>query len=309
MNLFDLHCDTIGECYAKKCALARNSLALDLKRTAAYRSWAQFFAVWIDDSLRGQEAFLYFQNAACFLMQQLAENAGTAVLCRTGAQLKKAAFSGKRAALLSVEGSAAFAGDLAKLNQAAEMGVRLVTLTWNGSCEAADGCGVLPEPEGLRPFGFLLLREMENLGITADVSHLSDAGFRDVARAARKPFIASHSNSRAVCGHRRNLTDEQFCEIARGGGLVGLNFCSEFLRESNASALDVLRHADHFLHLGGEKALAIGSDLDGCTTASGLDSEEKLKELYRLFFLKFGEETTNRIFWGNAFSFFCRNLP
>lgn len=308
MNCFDLHCDTAGECYRKKQTLAENDLALSFGRTVRYEKWAQIFAVWIDDDLRGDAAWNYFLGASDYFFRQLAENAPAVSFCRTGAELKRAAAEGKRAALLSAEGSAAFGGSLERLREAERIGLRLVTLTWNGRCEAGDGCGV-PEAGGLTPFGFDLLREMERLGVTADVSHLSEAGFWDVARAARRPFAASHSDSAAVRAHRRNLTDAQFCEIAQGGGLVGLNFFADFLREKGACAEDVVRHAEHFLELGGENTLALGSDFDGGTPCAGLARVEEEGSLHGLFVREFGRETADRIFWGNAFRFFCENLP
>ncbi len=307
MNYFDLHCDTATECFQKHCSLARNSLALDLERTAGYEKWAQVFAVWIDDSLRGEEAFRYFRSVAQFFAGETAKNKGTVSFCRTAGELKKAAGSGKRAALLSIEGSAALAGNLQHLYDAKRLGVSLITLTWNGRCEVGDGCGV-SDAGGLTPFGKRLVREMNRLCMVVDVSHLSEKGFWDVARTAQRPFVASHSDSKAVCGHRRNLTDEQFCEIAKGGGLVGMNLCASFLSESVASVEDVLRHADHFLNLGGENALAVGSDFDGCTPVEGLDRVERMGRLCGLLKDEFGREVADRIFWENAFDFFAKNM-
>jgi membrane dipeptidase len=308
MNCFDLHCDTAGECFQRGLNLAENDLALSLGRTARYEKWAQIFAVWIDDSLRGDAAWDYFRGAADNFARQLAANAQKASFCRTGAELQRATAEGKRAALLSAEGSAAFGGSLERLREAKRFGLSLVTLTWNGRCEAGDGCGV-PEAGGLTPFGFDLLREMEHLGVVADVSHLSETGFWDVARAARRPFAASHSDSAAVWAHRRNLTDAQFREIAQGGGLVGLNFFEDFLRGKDACAEDVVRHAEHFLELGGEDTLALGSDFDGGTPCAGLARVEEEGALHALFCREFGRETADRIFWGNAYRFFRENLP
>lgn len=307
MNYFDLHCDTATECFQKHCGLAKNDLALSLERTAGYEKWAQVFAVWLDDDLRGGRAFHYFRTVTAYFAEELAKNRETVSFCRTAADLKNTAQAGRRAALLSIEGSAALAGSIQHLYDAKHLGVSLITLTWNGRCEAGDGCGV-PGAGGLTPFGKELVQEMNRLRMIVDVSHLSEQGFWDVARAARRPFVASHSDSKAVCGHRRNLTDDQFREIVKDGGLVGLNLCTDFLGGNGASAQDVLRHADHFLHLGGENVLAVGSDFDGCTPAEGLDRVEKMADLSRLLSDEFGKETAERIFWENAFDFFAKNL-
>ena len=307
MNYFDLHCDTIAKCFDGGKSLAHNDLALSLERTSGYEKWAQLFAVWIDDTKRGEEAFRYFNDCAEFLQKELRKNASTALFCRTGAELRAAAQAGRRAALLSVEGSAALAGNMEHLYDAKRLGVSLITLTWNGRCEAGDGCGVR-DAEGLTPFGKELVRQMQKLNIVVDVSHLSEKGFWDVARAAKRPFIASHSDSKAVFEHRRNLTDDQFREIVKGSGLVGINLCGEFLRGDAPRIDDVLFHVDHFLHLGGEHILAVGSDLDGCVMAAGIRTADEMSRLYDLLEHAFGTEIADRIFWENAFRFFSRNL-
>jgi membrane dipeptidase len=307
MDYFDLHCDTITKCFDSGQKLAHNDLALSLERTHGYEKWAQFFAVWIDDTRRGESAFDYFRGSAEFLQEEIRENGDSASFCRTASDLKAAAQSGRRAALLSIEGSAALAGDMEHLYDAKRLGVSMITLTWNGHCEAGDGCGV-PHAEGLTPFGISLVRRMQKLNIIADVSHLSEKGFWDVARAARRPFIASHSDSKAVFEHRRNLTDDQFREIVKGGGLVGINLCGEFLRDGSPRVDDVLRHVDHFLHLGGENILAVGSDLDGCVMAAGVRTADEMSNLYDLLKHSFGADIADRIFWQNAFRFFTENL-
>ena len=97
-----------------------------------------------------------------------------------------------------------------------------------------------------------------------DVSHLSDAGFWDLAECTNSPIIASHSNSRSVFFHTRNLTDEQFTAIIKKNGIVGLNCYAAFLGEGSVTMDDLRRHLDHFLALGGEKTVALGGDWDGC---------------------------------------------
>ncbi|WP_416200812.1 MAG: Peptidase M19 [Thermocaproicibacter melissae] len=307
MNYFDLHCDTITECYKAHRELAKNNLALDLERTAAYQSWAQVFAVWTPDEQRGEAAYNGFHDVAEFFHEQVQKNSSSTVFCRTRKDLKEAAAAGKRAALLSIEGAGALAGNLEHLYDAKQLGVCLITLTWNGHCEAGDGCGV-PNAGGLTPFGFDLIREMEKLNIIIDVSHLSEKGFWDVAHRTSKPFVASHSDAKSVCPHQRNLTDDQFRVIIERNGLVGINLCGKFLAPRDPKAEDVLRHVDHFLNLGGESVLAVGSDLDGCVMASGIHAVDEMGILYHLLEKEFGKEIADRIFWENAFRFFTEQL-
>ena len=119
---------------------------------------------------------------------------------------------------------------------------------------------------GLSEKGKDFVRRCDELGILVDVSHLSDPGFWDVIETSKNPIIASHSNSRAVCGHTRNLTDDQFRALRDKGGTTGLNLYTQFLGEDKVTVETCVRHIEHFLDLGGEKTIAIGGDLDGCDT-------------------------------------------
>ena len=119
------------------------------------------------------------------------------------------------------------------------------------------------------------MAEIERLGVVADVSHLNDRGFEDLLAAAKKPFAASHSNARSVCGHRRNLPDEFIREMVRRECLIGLNYSRSFLSDEGRGSLeDLYRHVCRFLELGAERCLALGSDYDGTDIHPDLDSVE-----------------------------------
>ena len=152
------------------------------------------------------------------------------------------------------------------------------------------------------------MRELELRGIAVDVSHLNDAGFKDVCDAAARPFAASHSNARAVCGHPRNLADWQLRELADRGGIAGLNFCRDFLSDVHADPApdDVLRHVDHVLETVGEDMLALGSDYDGCDVPSWLDPCDRVGDLHALLARQFGSAVADKIFFENARAFFAR---
>ena len=307
MKYFDLHCDTASECYKKGRGLFSNGLHVSLDKTEKYDRWAQVFAVWIDDDLRGEAAFRHFQAVSADFQKRLAAEAGRApVFCRSGRELKSADAAGRNMALLSIENAAALGGSLSHLTEAREAGVRIMTLTWNGPNELGDGC-MNPAAGGLSPFGKETVSEMGKLGVVADVSHLSEKGFWDVARLVKGPFIATHSDSKAVEDHPRNLTDSQFREIAQRGGLVGLNLYAPFIG-GNGSIDGILRHAEHFLSLGGEKAVAIGADFDGCELCAEIRGTGDMDQLYRAMCKRFGKEIADGIFFENAFRFFTENL-
>ena len=137
-----------------------------------------------------------------------------------------------------------------------------------------------PDTEhGLTEKGFEFLEEMERIGMILDVSHLGDKGIYDVIAHAKKPFVASHSNARALCGHVRNLTDEMIRGIAQKGGVIGMNFAPAFLRDEKdwgspkaVSVEDVVRHIRHMIQVGGMECVGLGSDLDGCKISFEIES-------------------------------------
>lgn len=304
MRLFDLHCDTLYECWKGDAHLGKNRLHVDLARGRRFDKWGQVFAVWMPDELRGEAAFEQCCAILDFAGDQAAVYADQMVICRKGEELDDAWRDGRCAAVLAVEGGSALAGRLDNVRRFAEMGVKIITLTWNGSNELGHGCGS-GCAEGLTPFGRSAVGEMERLGILPDVSHLNERGFWDVAAVTTRPFIASHSVSAAVNPHPRNLTDAQFEELRRRGGLVGLNLCREQLGGRSFDQLE--RHLYHFLERGGERILAFGCDLDGTDLPPEWNGIAVMERLYDHLARKNYDETClERLFFGNCSDFFSQ---
>lgn len=307
MKYFDLHCDTISQCVEKKRRLAENDLQLDVKRSGFGSPYVQCFAAFIPDEQRGAAAFACFQKMAEALWTQAEEN-GIPVLKHPGDL--EALGEASLGAVLTVENGAVLGGQLERIPRLQAMGVKMLTLTWNGENEI--GRGVLaPGKTGITDFGRKALPLLEQAGIVVDVSHASPALFYDVAEIALKPLVASHSNAQRICKHPRNLTDRQFRVIRDSGGLVGLNFYKAFLndRPSRASMEDILRHAEHFLGLGAEGVLALGSDFDGAQMPEDLPDVSGIPALYELFLRKnYKESLVEDIFFNNAAKFFGNNL-
>lgn len=305
MRLFDLHCDTIGECWKQKKDLFDNDLHLSLQRGGAYAPWRQVFAIFIPDSCRGDEAWDYFQRIYAYFLDQLDKHGDTVSFCRTAADLGRAEREGKCAAILSVEGGAVLGGELARIQELYSLGARLITLTWNGANELGCGCGKRCAG-GLTQCGKEAVREMERIGMAVDVSHLSRRGFWDVAKIAKKPFLASHSNCNGVYRHPRSLTDRQIGCIRSRGGLIGMNLYRAFLgRPGDGGFAAAYRHIAHLLERGGEPVIALGSDFDGCEVEPCFAGIEKLESL-RTYLLEQGlsAEQADALFFKNAEKFF-----
>jgi membrane dipeptidase len=179
----------------------------------------------------------------------------------------------------------------------------MMTLTWNDANEICGGCGVGGK---FTPFGKQVDARMEALNMSVDVSHIADESFWELCEFAEKPFCASHSNARGICDHRRNLTDGMFREIARRGGVVGLNYYTHFIKDGGEteSIEDLLRHLYRFLELGGEDNVALGSDFDGADLPPYLCGIEKLGGLKEEI-IRFGisEGVADKVLYGNAYRY------
>ena len=322
MKLFDLHCDTLYECCETGKRLRENDMHVNFAAAQCYTHYAQFFALFC--GARGlEEAQVYGRD--CLLdtpaddrlnrmlqtaKREFADNADWLMFCRSAADLKQAADAGKAAAFLSIEGAELLPDRPDALDVAYAAGVRLVTLTWN--YRSRFGCSsAIRQDEGLTDAGKQLVRDCADKGVIVDVSHLSDRGFWDVCETIDGPFVASHSDSRAVCRHRRNLTDAQFAEIARRGGLVGVNLYTPFLVWQGDAALDdAIGHIEHFLGLGGEKAIALGCDFDGCDRLpagiGGLGDLGRLADRMRA--LGYRQDVIDGLFYENAYAFIQKML-
>lgn len=309
MKYFDLHCDTLLGCYFDHVSLRDNELHVNLKKADAIDTYVQCYAVFLHDSLRGQEAIDCFRGAADRLMTETEENRDVLSFCSHPGDLQKLEAEKKHGAILTVESAAALGGDLSQLEDWKRRGVRMCTLTWSGENELGRGVSA-PGSTGLTPFGREAVRQFEEAGILVDVSHASPELFWDVAEMAQRPLVASHSNAKAVCGHPRNLEDKQFAAIKSSGGLVGLNFYKAFLNDQPEKACmeDIVRHAEHFLALGGEEILAMGGDMDGSELPEDMqDGLAAIPRLYEVFLRHYSQTLTDRIFYGNAARFFREN--
>ena len=208
--------------------------------------------------------------------EELAANADLISQVTTGEEIRQNLAAGKLSALMSIEEGGCCKGSLEHLQTLYDAGARMMTLTWNHENELASPNHpdkehyfefVPTDDHGLKPRGVEFVEAMQEMGMLVDVSHLSDAGFYDVCRIVKGPFVASHSNARAVCGCGRNLTDDMIRQLAEHGGVTGLNFCPEFLEPKDKDprqTLDAIAaHARHIMDVGGRECIGIGTDYDG----------------------------------------------
>lgn len=324
MKTADMHCDTLSRIYqAEKfqpaVSLLENPFQLDFKKMKASGYILQNFAAFVDLDQEEDPYEACLEQIRIFY-REMKKNQSLISPVTCYSQILQNQKQHKMSALLTIEEGQVCLGDLKKLQEYYRLGVRMMTFTWNhknslgNPAEPADGsCS----RGGLTHLGIAFLDAMEQLGIIPDVSHLSDEGISDVCRLAKKPFAASHSNARALCGRQRNLPDELIKKIAERNGIIGINYYGPFLTEiPDAQGIcygkiaDVARHIRHITNIGGISCAGLGSDFDG------IDDNLELKDCSHLELLAdelkknhFYESEIDAVFSENVLSFYREVLP
>ena len=292
--------------------LASSHCHISLDKVGA-TPWAQCFACYVPDALSPEQATGFHEGVMSHLTHEVERNAGRVVAVASASQLRDVLENSGEphvAAVHTIENARMFAANLGLVERYAADGLLMASISWNAAGPLASGHDT---HEHVSELGARAIAEMERNRVVLDVSHLNDECFDDVCRLSTRPFVASHSNSRAVCGHRRNLTDRQFAEIRERGGIVGLNYCDKFLSNevleghaTDVSFDEVAAHIEHWLDLGGEDVVALGGDLDGATVPSLLDGADKMPAFQGLLEHRFGSTITRKLCYANALAFFKR---
>ena len=291
LNYTDLHCDTLYELYKKKLTYQNDRLHLRADFENAFAVHTQVFAIWTEHRLTPDDAWNQFLAIRKYM---------------DTAELPPNLHS-----VLAVEGGALLGDDLSRLDQMRALGVRLLTLVWQDTCCMG---GAFNTDIGLTEFGKAAVERCFSLGIHPDLSHASDRMFFEVAElsdAANKPLLATHSNSRFVCDHRRNLTDEMFRAVCQSGGVAGISMAAIHLqKQGDATIDDVLRHIEHYCSLGGEDHVCLGCDFDGISSSPAeIHTMYDLPRLAdALCRLGYSECQIEKIFYRNADNFLKRIL-
>ena len=304
--VFDLHCDTalalLGKTGNEAGNLKHNSLHIDLDRAAKLEAYCQCFACFTTPDMQQWmkvSPIVVFERELATIQREVDKHKRIIRLAYCAEDVEANRDSGKMSAILTIEGPAGFDFDPELLENLHQIGFRMSTLGWNEK-NVLTGSNVTGG--GLTDKGREYVKEAQRLGILVDVSHISDEGFWDIMEITQAPVVASHSNSRFVCNHSRNLTDDMFRAICRTGGVAGINQYAEFLGEH--PTLDTV--CDHVLHLleldPDGKHIALGGDLDGCEAFSegfeGIQSYPSLAQ--RLLERGLTENMIRDIFWNNA---------
>lgn len=308
MNIpvFDFHCDTalamLGENMNSAGSLYKNNHHIDLVRASTLAGYAQCFACFttsIPEPMGHVSPIVVFERELATIQREIDANSQHISIAYTPKEIEENREKGMMSAILTLEGTAGIDHNPELLEDLYAIGFRIVSLVWN---EKNPLTGSNVTGGGLTDLGRVFFKEAQRLGMLVDVSHISDEGFWDIMKITEHPIIATHSNSRALCGHRRNLTDDMFNAIVETGGVAGFNMCDEFIGV-NPTLDTVCDHIFHFMNLNPSGCgIALGGDLDGIVKGpagfDGVQDWPKVSE--RLIQRGLDEQTVRNIFWHNA---------
>lgn len=321
MNVIDLHCDTLMALNKSRLLKTdrkfnQNDLHVDLEKLKQGDYMLQCFAAFVDFEKSPESPLLEALQEIDIFHQIMDKYATDIAPVYEFSDIGKNREQGKISGLLTLEDGGVCMGDLSALRMLHRLGARMMTLTWNyentlGFPATPFGKVSRTVNKGLKEQGIVFLSEMERLGMIIDVSHLSDEGFYDVVKHTKKPFLASHSNSRTQCAHPRNLTDDMLRILAERGGIVGMNFYFSFLDKDLArlkergTAEAVVDHMEHIRKVAGLDIIALGSDFDGIDQTLDLKDASKMGILVSTMEKRgFRASEIEKVFSENALRFF-----
>ena len=274
----DMHCDTLMKAYfeEKEDIFECPSFDLDIKRMVDSGMIAQFFAIFIPSKeiyKHSNKEYIsddeYIEKCIFIFNNTVNKHQDVVGQARCAKDILNNVSSHKVSALLSMEDGVAVQGDMNKLDYFFKQGVRALSLTWN-----YENCFGYPNNKdaeimnkGLKDFGKEAVKHMQDIGMLVDVSHLSDGGFEDVYKLSKVPFVATHSNARALCNHTRNMTDDMIQKLYEKGGVMGINICPDFLDDTpgnkKSRLSDLCDMIEHEKEIAGIEVCAVGTDIDG----------------------------------------------
>ena len=304
--VFDFHCDTalvlLGDDLNQAGSLRKNSGHIDLERAVKLGGYAQCFACFttdIPELLHGISPIVLFERELATIQREVDKNSDLISIAYSVDEIEENRANGKMSAILTLEGTAGIGYNPELLEDLRAIGFRASSLGWN---EKNPLTGSNVTGGGLTDLGREYVKEAQRLGMRVDVSHISDEGFWDILKITEAPILATHSNSRAVHNHSRNLTDDMFRAIRETGGVAGYNACRDFTGK-NPNLDTVCDHILHFMELDPDgKHIALGGDLDGVEAMpDGFEGVQSYPALARkLLDRGLTEENVMDIFWNNA---------
>lgn len=306
MRIIDMHCDTLIEGWRhpeRSFVSGENSINLDLLKEND--ALAQFFAIYLSrQEMETMDPYDILKAIYGYYTKVMEENSHVIRPAFSAEDIIRNRDAGLLSAFLTVEDGVFIDGKMERVEEVYDMGVRLLTLLWGYENSVGYPCSDDLEihHKGLKPFGIEVVERMNELGMIIDTSHMSEGGFYDVAKYSKKPFVASHSCARALCNHKRNLTDDQLKTLGNAGGMVGINFECSFLKDGSEHATidQIIEHLLYMKDKAGIEAIGFGSDFDGIDDNGELVNYSGFTRLLGAMERKFTEGEIDKICTLNA---------
>ncbi|MFI3263486.1 MAG: membrane dipeptidase [Rikenellaceae bacterium] len=310
--IVDSHCDTpmlyenVGFDLSKRNSVAKVDIAkmeegrLDATITVAYIPQPTPPELAHDKAIEILERF----------RNDIAKHEDRIVVVRNPDELLEAKRKGLRSVMLGVENGLAIGRELLNIDLFKKLGVVYITLCHNGSNDICDSAAGDKPHDGVSAFGREVIQRMNELGITVDVSHSSELTTMQAIELSKQPIIASHSSCKALCNHRRNLTDEAIRAIAEVGGVVQICGYGGFLCSDRPATIhDLVAHIEYAISLVGYDYVGVGSDFDGDGGVIGFDAANEFMCLtVELLRKGHSEENVAKIMGGNILRVLSQNI-
>ena len=312
----DSHCDTpmffYEESEATKCLNAQmlrqrtDRVLVDLHKMAEGGLDASIMVAYLPQKERDAESHIAATAKADRILTQIedmvAANCTAVDLAYTPQDLYRLKGEGKRAIMMGIENGYAIGHNIELVEHFRKRGVVYMTLCHNGDNDICDSARGHNEHNGVSDFGAQVIREMNRTGMMVDLSHASEKSFYDALDISQTPIVCSHSSSKALCPHPRNLTDDQLSALAKAGGVAQVTFYNGFLRtDGKATILDAIEHLNHMVSVMGIEHVGIGTDFDGDGGVPGLANASELINLTRRLLRERYSLEDLRLIWGGNF--------
>ena len=302
----DSHCDTPMFFEQQIDFASRDSkILVDLHKMTEGHLDATIMVAYLKQQELTDEALLEATNKADRILTEIenmvAQSSQFVNIAYTPADLYRLKAEGKKAIMLGIENGYAIGKDITNVERFRNRGVVYMTLCHNGNNQLCGSCRYNDEGLGVNAFGEEVIHEMNRVGMIVDISHAGDRTFYDALSISTKPIVASHSSSRALCNHPRNLTDDQMKALARKGGVAQVTLYNGFLKETGEATIqDAIAHLNHMVDIMGIEHVGIGTDFDGDGGIIGCASASELINFTRcLLKERYSEEDIRRIWGGN----------
>jgi len=303
----DSHCDTPMLFDEGVHFFSRNERALvDLPKMHQGFLDASFMVAYIKQEARDDVSLLKATAKADRLLDliesRIAECNGKASVVRNAEALYENKRHNIKSIVMGIENGYAIGRDLRNIERFRRRGVAYMTLCHNGDNDLCDSAKGNSEHNGLSELGYDAVAEMNRVGMMVDLSHASEKSFYDAVRVSKAPIICSHSSSRAMCDHPRNLTDDQLRILASTGGVVQVCMYDGFINSNGLATIeDAVLHVMHIIEVAGIDHVGIGTDMDGGGGLVGLEDVTALPDLTARFVAQGLTESDIEKIWGANF--------